>query len=122
MLNFYTDVSLESLADNMIDKIKEAWKNPFVAPVVIFPDSKVAQWFKFRWLENNSALANLNVKKLDDFIFKSIVDENEDYKLLIQDILRNLIIAYLEKKFKESSNEKIFDEIKEYLNVKAESF
>ena len=115
MLNIYTDVSLESLADNMIDKIKEAWKNPFEAPIVIFPDSKLAQWFKFRWLEKNNALANLNVKKLDAFIFKIIVDENEDYKLLTQDILRNLIIAYLEKKFEESSNEKTFYEIKEYL-------
>ena len=115
MLKIRTSVSLEALADDMIEKIRDVWKNPFEAPVVIFPDSKLAQWFKFRWLEKNSALANLNVKKLDAFIFKSIVDENEDYKLLTQDILRNLIIAYLEKKFKESSNEKIFDEIKEYL-------
>ena len=51
MLNIYTAVSLETLADNMIEKIREALKNPFEAPVVIFPDSKVAQWFKFRWLE-----------------------------------------------------------------------
>ena len=115
MLNIYTDVSLESLADNMIEKILEAWKNPFEAPVVIFPDSKVAQWFKFRWLEKNTALANLNVKKIDAFILESIIDENEDCKLLTQDILRNLIIAYLEKKIEDSSNEKIFDEIKEYL-------
>ena len=115
MLNIYTDVSLESLADNMIDKIKEAWKNPFEPPIVIFSDSKMAQWFKFRWLEKNSALANLNIKNLDAFIFECLVDENEDYKLLTQDILRNLIIAYLEKKLEESSDANVFDEIKVYL-------
>jgi exodeoxyribonuclease V gamma subunit len=99
----------------MIEKIREVWKNPFEAPVVIFPDSKMAQWFKFRWLGKNSALANLDIKNIDTFIFDSIVDKNEAYQLLTQDILRNLIIAYLEKKLEESSNEKIFDEIKDYL-------
>ena len=72
MLRIKNSVSLESLADEMIENIREVWKNPFDAPVIVFPDSKMAQWFKFRWLEKNSALANFNVKSLDKYIFEHL--------------------------------------------------
>ena len=115
MLRIKNSVSLESLADEMIENIREVWKNPFDAPVIVFPDSKMAQWFKFRWLEKNSALANFNVKSLDKYIFEHLISENEDYNLLSADLLRNVIIAYLEKEIEKNQDNGIFDEIKNYL-------
>ena len=57
-LNFALD--LEKLADDMINEIKDVWKDPFEAPVVIFPDPKLEQWFRLHWIKKNGALVNLN--------------------------------------------------------------
>ena len=96
MLNINTAVSLDLLADDMIKKINEVWKNPFDSPFVIFPNTKMAQWFKLKWLEKYGSLANLEVKRLDIFIFESLINESESerYNLLTTDLLRNIIIAY----------------------------
>ena len=40
MLHLKFALNLENLADQMIDEISSVWKNPFEAPVVIFPDPK----------------------------------------------------------------------------------
>ena len=39
-------VNLETLADEMIEEISKAWKSPLDAPIVIFSEYKVEQWFR----------------------------------------------------------------------------
>ena len=70
MLHIRNSVSVELLADDMIEELVKVWENPFDAPVVIFPDSKLEQWFKFRWVEKYGYLANLNTKRLEIFLFE----------------------------------------------------
>ena len=60
MLHLKFALNLEHLADEMIEKISEKWKNPFECPLVIFPDSKLEQWFRLRWVQKKGVLANLN--------------------------------------------------------------
>ncbi len=114
MLQIKNSVSIEILADDMIEEIKKAWKSPFDAPVLIFPDLKLEQWFKFRWVEKFGSIANLNTKRLENFLFESLIDKNNDYKPLTSGILRNIIIAYLKKNI-DVENENIFSEIRNYL-------
>lgn len=88
-------LNLENLADEMIEKISSVWKSPFDAPVVIFPDAKLEQWFRLRWLEKKGTLANFNKTSVDRFLFDILVGENDKLKKLSSDMLRNVIISYL---------------------------
>lgn len=117
MLNIKTAVSLEILADNLIEDLKKIWVNPLEAPYVIFPDSKLEQWFKMRWVEKRNALANLNTKRLDAFLFELLAGEDRSLKLLNNDLLRNIIISYLKEKNSENeiNYSALSPEIKSYL-------
>lgn len=91
-------LNLENLADEMIEKISSVWKSPFDAPIVIFPDAKLEQWFRLRWLEKKGTLANFNKTSVDRFLFDILVGENDKLKKLSSDMLRNVIISYLSSK------------------------
>lgn len=91
-------LSLETIADEMIDKVAEEWTSPFDAPTVIFSEYKLEQWFRLRWLEKRGVLANLNRKSIDKFLMEILVGDNPNTKKLSADMLRNVIIAYLQKK------------------------
>ena len=105
-------VIVDVLADKLIDDLKVNWKSPFEAPVVIFADKKVEQWFKLRWLQKgNGALANLNSKKLDRFLFDVLAGEDKNIALLTPEMLRNVIISYLLKKYESFDD----DGVKAYL-------
>lgn len=94
-------VTVDVLADKLIDDLKVNWKSPFEAPVVIFADKKVEQWFKLRWLQKgNEVLANLNSKKLDRFLFDVLAGEDKNIALLTPEMLRNVIISYLLNNYK----------------------
>ena len=41
-------LNLDTIADEMIDEISKKWKNPFDAPVLIFSDYKLEQWFRLK--------------------------------------------------------------------------
>ena len=43
MLHLKFALNLEHLADEMIEVVSKEWKDPFNAPVVIFPDPKLEQ-------------------------------------------------------------------------------
>ena len=73
MLHLKFALNLENLADQMIDEISSVWKNPFEAPVVIFPDPKLEQWFRLRWMKKKGVLANLNKSTIDRFLFDILV-------------------------------------------------
>ena len=95
MLHLNFALNLEKLADKMIDEICGSWKDPFKAPVVIFPDPKQEQWFRHRWVKKKGVLANLNKSTIDRFLFDILVGDNDSRHKLTADMLTNVILAYL---------------------------
>lgn len=110
-------VNLETLADEMIEEISKAWKSPLEAPIVIFSEYKVEQWFRLHWIEKKGVLANLNRKSLDRFLMDILVGDDPTKKKLTSDMLRNVILAYLQKTGEDDiPNYKTLDErVSEYL-------
>lgn len=94
VLNIITSLSPDVLVDDMLGKIKESWNQPFVSPVVIFPDSRTEQWFKLRAINTQSVLMNLKTMRLESFLFDVLkTDDNQSF--LSQDLLRDIIIQKL---------------------------
>ena len=125
MLHLKFALNLEHLADEMIEAISKEWKDPFNAPVVIFPDPKLEQWFRLRWMKKKGVLANLNKSTIDRFLFDILVGEGvvTDKKgnttrlcKLSADILMNVILAYLTSETDGIPNyRRIDDEVTRYL-------
>ena len=98
MLHLKFALNLEHLADKMIEEISSVWNNPFEAPIVIFPDFKLEQWFRLKWIKKNGVLANLNRMTIDSFMFKILAGEHAKKTGKLQsDMLANVISAYLIK-------------------------
>ncbi len=97
MLHLKFALNLEHLADEMIEAVSKEWKDPFNAPVVIFPDPKLEQWFRLRWMKKKGVLANLNKSTIDRFLFDILVGKDDSKKKLTAEMLTNVILAYLEK-------------------------
>ena len=95
MLHLKFALNLEHLADEMIDEIFKNWSDPFNAPIVIFPDPKLEQWFKLRWIKKKGVLANLNKCSIDQFLLSILVDDEGRLKKLSSEMLTNVIMAYL---------------------------
>ena len=118
MLHLKFALNLENLADKMIGEISSVWNNPFEAPVVIFPDPKLEQWFRLRWMKKKGVLANLNKSTIDRFLFDILVGKDDSKKKLTAEMLTNVILAYLET----DNNYKTLcgegdDEVTRYLEV-----
>lgn len=118
MLHLKFALNLEHLADEMIKAISKKWNDPFNAPVVIFPDPKLEQWFRLRWMKTKGVLANLNKSTIDRFLFDILVGNDDSKKKLSAEMLTNVILAYLEK----DNNYKTLcgegdDEVTRYLEV-----
>lgn len=100
MKNVYTSWDLTLLADKLIEKINESWKNPFCSPAVVFTDPKTEQWFKLIWLKNkasgNSILMNLKTLRIQQFLF-DLVALTDSEKLSVE-LLRDVIISKLTEK------------------------
>ena len=97
MLHLKFALNLETLADEMIDAVTQSWNDPFRAPVVIFPDAKLEQWFRLRWVKKNGVLANLNKSTIDRFLFDVLVGDDDSKAKLTAEMLTNVILAYLRK-------------------------
>ena len=95
MLHLKFALNLEHFADKMIGEISSVWNNPFEAPVVIFPDPKLEQWFRLRWMKKKGVLANLNKSTIDRFLFQILVGDDRKLKKLSSEMLANVIMAYL---------------------------
>lgn len=116
MLYLKFALDFETLANKMIEKICEVWKTPFEAPIVIFPDPKLEQWFRLRWIQKKGALANLNKSTIDRFLFDILVGNNDSQKKLTADMVRNVILAYLTSEDENGKNfEKLAPEVTRYL-------
>ena len=118
MLHLKFALNLEHLADEMIDAVADAWNSPFEAPIVIFPDPKLEQWFRLRWMKKKGVLANLNKSTIDRFLFDILVGKDDSRQKLTADILQNVILAYLVQKTNGIPNYKALDsEVTRYLMV-----
>ena len=95
MLHLNFALNLKNLADEMIDEVSRCWKNPFEAPVVIFPDPKLEQWFRLRWVQKKGVVANLEITTIDKFLFRALSHGDASKQKISADILRNVLIAYL---------------------------
>ena len=116
MLHLKFALNLENLADEMIEEISSVWKNPFEAPVVIFPDPKLEQWFRLRWVKKKGVLANLNKSTIDRFLFDILVGKDDSKKKLSSDMLANVIISYLQQESGGKRNYELLGEsVKSYL-------
>ena len=118
MLHLKFALNLEHLADEMIEEISRKWTDPFNAPVVIFPDPKLEQWFRLRWMKKHGVLANLNKSTIDRFLFDILVGNDDSQKKLSAEMLTNVILAYLEtdNNYKKLCSEGD-DEVTRYLEV-----
>ncbi|MFA6622704.1 MAG: exodeoxyribonuclease V subunit gamma [Fibrobacteraceae bacterium] len=98
-LKFAAD--MDALFGDAAAALRNAWKDPFNSPVILFPESKVEQWFRLRALRKDApfqdVLANLETVSLDKFLWKSLKPaENE--KRLSAEMLQNVIEAWLVSK------------------------
>ena len=118
MLHLKFALNLERLADEMIDKISDNWTDPFNAPIVIFPDFKLEQWFRLKWIKKNGSLLNLNNCSIDKFLFDILSADKTKRQKLNADMLCNVILAYL-LQVDETTNkphwQTLDDEVKRYL-------
>lgn len=116
MLHLKFALNLESLADEMIEAISKAWKNPFEAPVVVFPDPKLEQWFRLKWVQKKNVVAGFNSMMIDKFLLEILVGDDTRKKKLSADMLCNVILAYLKMQDGGTYNyEKLGNEVLRYL-------
>ena len=113
MLHLKFALNLENLADEMIDALGKLWTDPFDSPIVIFPDPKIEQWFRLRYIAKCGVLANLEIVTLDKFLFKYLTQGDTSKQKLTADILCNVLIAYLNEAY--SGKASIPKEIRKYL-------
>ncbi|WP_290722711.1 exodeoxyribonuclease V subunit gamma [Fibrobacter sp. UBA2449] len=118
MLHLKFALNLENLADEMIDALGKCWTDPFDSPIVIFPDPKIEQWFRLRYIAKCGVLANLEIITLDKFLFRYLTQGDSSKQKLTADILCNVLIAYLNETYSAKSKS-IPKEIKKYLYKKS---
>lgn len=95
MLHLKFALNLESLADEMIEAISSVWKSPFIAPIIVFPDPKLEQWFRLHWVKTRGTLANFNSMMIDRFLMEILVGDSIEKQKLNSDMLQSVILAYL---------------------------
>ncbi len=116
MENVFVSLDLDILADDMILKIMEEWKNPFEPPAVIFSDVKTEQWFRLRFLNNpesgKTVLMNLEALRLQPFLFELLLPGKEilfekysihSIEKLSVELLRDVIIQKLTDKLDDNT-------------------
>lgn len=118
MLHLKFALNLQNLADEMINVISANWENPFVCPIVVFPDPKLEQWFRLRWIQKKGALAGLSTMMIDRFLMEILVGDDVSKKKLSADMLCNVILAYLKMSDDGEPNYlKLGDEVRRYLVI-----
>ncbi len=113
---------MSELADALIEKLKATWRDPFEAPVVVFPNNKTEQWFKQYCLRKFKVLANLDCRRMDAFIMDYLREgyrrikgkENKVIQELKPEILAHAIIAFLKKDNLKNLRRSEFEAIQKY--------
>lgn len=121
MIHLNFALSLERLADNLISEIRRHWSDPFDAPVIIFPDKKLEEWFWLRWVKKLGVLANLNAMTFDSFLGELLLS-GEEQKGILSDgaFLRNVLISYLIFETEGEANYKALAGVRDYLETNGE--
>ena len=118
MLHLKFALNLENLADEMIDALSKHWTDPFDSPIVVFPDPKIEQWFRLRYIAKCGVLANLEIVTLDKILFRYLTQGDTSKQKLTADILCNVLIAYLNEAYSGKAAS-IPKEIRNYLYKKS---
>ncbi len=113
---------MSELADALIEKLTAEWRDPFDAPVIVFPNNKTEQWFKQYCLTKSTAVANLDCRRMDAFIMDYLREgyrkikgnENKIIQELKPEILAHAIIAFLKKDNHANLNRTEFEPIQKY--------
>ena len=96
MKNIIKSSNLNELGNKLIDVILNR-KNVFDNFSIVFPNSKMEQWFKTYWLKNRKEiLMNVNFSSLNDIILKLLQNEKH-LRLMKKDDLKKYIIKHLAK-------------------------
>lgn len=121
MIHLNFALSLERLADSLILEIGRHWSDPFDAPVIIFPDKKLEEWFWLRWVRQKGVLANLNAMTFDRFLGELLLGDEEG-KLILSDgaFLRNVLVAHLLAETGGEANYKAIPDVRDYLETEGE--
>ncbi len=118
MLYLKFALNLENLADKMIDAVSDAWTNPFEAPAVIFPDPKLEQWFRLKWVQKKKSLIGFKSMMIDRFLMEILIGDDTHKQKLHAEMLRNVILAHLVKETDGVPNYmRMDDEVKRYLVI-----
>ena len=103
------DKKLNNLGDLLKDKIKSR-KDPFNTISIIFPNNKVAEWFRSYWLKTEKdVLMNVKFCSLEEGLY-DLLDLTNKFTLVKRHELRTLIIKQLSK-----LNPSEIDEVKDYI-------
>ena len=97
MLHLNFGLNFEALAEDLMKKLKQEWRDPFEPPVLILPDLTLGDWFKLKWIEQYGALANLNSQFLDKFLFETLADNPNSPIAKVRlsgGLLQHLILAW----------------------------
>lgn len=86
--------SLSKIANAVIEEI-QAIKDPFQTPVIVFHNSKIAQWFKAYYLKNHTGVM-MNVKFMTLSVFANdLLNPTREYTIMGKDELRSYILKAL---------------------------
>lgn len=113
MLKIINSVSLDFLANDMLEKVNGCWKKPFEPPVIVFTDSKTEQWFNLYVLKRQNVSMNLPSVRLESFLFHILKTDKNQF-LLYPDLLRDLI---MQKLLSKESGVVYLDKIKDKDNI-----
>ena len=97
MLHLNFGLNFEALVEDLMEKLKTEWKDPFEPPVILFPDRVLEQWFKLKWVERgqeNPVIANLNTQFLDEFVF-NVLEHDANTARLKPIVLGEKIAAWI---------------------------
>ena len=118
MLYLKFALNLENLADELIEAVSKAWTNPFEAPAVLFPDPKLEQWFRLKWVQKKKSLVGFNSMMIDRFLMEILIGDDPHKQKLNSDMLRNVILAHLVKETNGTPNYMLMDdEVTRYLVI-----
>lgn len=118
MLYLKFALNLENLADVLIEAVSKAWTNPFEAPAVLFPDPKLEQWFRLKWVQKKKSLVGFNSMMIDRFLMEILIGDDPHKQKLNSDMLRNVILAHLVKETNGTPNYMLMDdEVTRYLVI-----
>jgi len=97
--------TINDIARAVITDIKTI-NNPFESPIIVFHNTKIAQWFKAFYLkEYPEVLMNVKFMTLNSFINNEILNSSKKYSIITRNQVKDYIVKVLLTKYSfDSSN------------------